>query len=169
MSTNVNGIEIHTGNIDVPYKKIRQIEAVCEAGSALLAAPTIEQVNFKLVELALKVGANAVINVEYNSGISLTSWKSLKATGLAILKESEEIKCPVCAETIKRAAIKCRFCGAEIEQSKPSDYNTCNTTDNKEPFISEPLKSNDNSIMLWVTLGGGVLAIIWMLIIMTSF
>lgn len=34
-------------------------------------------------------------------------------------KNSNEIKCPYCAETIKREAKICRFCGKEIYKSNP--------------------------------------------------
>jgi uncharacterized protein YbjQ (UPF0145 family) len=37
--------------------------------------------NGKLRSMAAKLGANAVINVEYNSGVSMTSWKSMNGTG----------------------------------------------------------------------------------------
>jgi hypothetical protein len=52
------------------------------------------------------VGADAVVNVEYNRGISMTSWQSLTTTGLAVRKVKDDVTCPVCAETVKRAAHK---------------------------------------------------------------
>lgn len=65
------------------------------------------------------VGANAVIDVAYSSGVSMTSWKSMKGTGLAVRKQPEDLACPVCAEMIRRAAVKCRFCGAELASAAP--------------------------------------------------
>ncbi|WP_395391438.1 hypothetical protein WBP07_12530 [Novosphingobium sp. BL-8A] len=80
-------IEIHTGKADFAYKPIRRLEVKCEASNALMPAPTVDEANGRLRAMAAKLGANAVIEAEYNSGISFTSWKSLKATGIAVVKE----------------------------------------------------------------------------------
>lgn len=37
----VKDVEIFTGDLDVPYTKVRLLEAKVEAGSAFLPAPTI--------------------------------------------------------------------------------------------------------------------------------
>src|SRR3954468_18966913 len=97
----VDQIEIHTGAVDFEYEPIRQLEVKCEAMTNFSKAPTIQDANLRLQQLASQVGANAVIRVTYDSGISLTAWRSMKATGLAVRKISDEISCPVCAETIK--------------------------------------------------------------------
>jgi uncharacterized protein YbjQ (UPF0145 family) len=92
-------------------------ESRVSAGSVLSPAPTIEAVNFKLRETALKSGANAIINVEYKRGVmSMTSYKPLTATGVAVIMESDEIKCQYCAEQIKREAIKCKHCGEDLRK-----------------------------------------------------
>jgi hypothetical protein len=76
-------------------------------------------VNFKFQEEAAKVGANAVINVTYSRGMSLTSYEVLKAVGMAVLAESDEMPCPSCAEMIKRAAKKCKHCGEMMSDYPP--------------------------------------------------
>ncbi len=112
----VDDIEIHVGDIDRPYKVIGQVTARVTAATLFSKTPTIEDVNFKLKEEALKKGANAVINTQYNRGISMTSWKALTAQGTAVMAESADMKCPFCAELIKREAIKCKHCGADLQK-----------------------------------------------------
>jgi hypothetical protein len=101
------------------YKVVGPIEARVTAGAAWNKARTVEDVNSKLREVALKRGANAIINVEYQRGVSMTSWKALTARGTAVVVESSDTKCPFCAETIKREAKVCRFCGRDLPASVP--------------------------------------------------
>jgi hypothetical protein len=108
-------LEIHAGDIDRQYRIIGPIRARTGAATAFSKAPTMEDVNFKLREVALKRGANAVINVQYSRGISAMSWKAMTATGTAVVVEPDERQCPHCAETIKREARVCRFCGRDLE------------------------------------------------------
>jgi len=110
-------IGIFVGKVDFEYEPIRRLEAKCEASTAFAPAPTVEEVSGRLRAMAAKVGANAIIEVEYNSGMSLTSWKSMKGTGLAVKKVSDDVACPFCAEKIKRNAIKCKHCGSDISHS----------------------------------------------------
>jgi hypothetical protein len=109
-----SGIEIHTGSSGKSFKRLGAVQARVTAATVFSKTPTIEDVNFKLQEAASKMGANGVINVTYERGVSATSWKALTARGEAVVFESDERECPVCAETIKMAAIKCRFCGADF-------------------------------------------------------
>lgn len=104
-------IEIFSGDLDRSYRIVGPIKARVTAGAAWNKARTLEDVNSKLREEALKMGANAVINATYQRGISATSWKALTATGTAVVAESAERKCPSCAEMVRRDANVCRFCG----------------------------------------------------------
>jgi hypothetical protein len=110
----ISDIAIYNADIEQPRKTLGEITAKVGKGSVFSNAPTIEDVNFKLQEEASKLGANAVINVTYKRGMSLTSYSALKAVGTAIIVESDEIVCRFCAETIKRAAKKCKHCGADL-------------------------------------------------------
>ncbi|HVB57858.1 MAG TPA: zinc ribbon domain-containing protein [Candidatus Acidoferrales bacterium] len=114
----VTEIEIHAGDVDRPYKTIGEISAKVQAATAFSKTPTLEDINLKLQEQAAKMGANAVIRVEYGRGMSLTSYKVLRAKGVAVVLESDEVKCPYCAELVKREAIKCKHCGSDLKQTQ---------------------------------------------------
>jgi uncharacterized protein YbjQ (UPF0145 family) len=119
----ITDIAIHADGITQPHKICGEITAKVSKGAVFSKSPTIEDVNFKLQEEASKLGANAVINVKYSRGMSLMSYEVLKAVGTAVIVESDEVQCPFCAETIKRAALKCKHCGSDLT-SKPSAEST---------------------------------------------
>jgi rRNA maturation endonuclease Nob1 len=105
-------IEIVAGSTNRLFKSLGPIKARVGAVTIFSKTPSLEDVNFKLQEVAANMGANGVIDVTYERGISAFSWKTLTAYGEAVIFESEDTVCPICAETIKSAAVKCRFCGA---------------------------------------------------------
>jgi len=80
----IDAIELHVGEPDFPYEPIRQLEAKSEARTAFSSPPTHDAVNAQLRDLAARANADAVIRIEYNKGISMTSWNSLKGKGLAV-------------------------------------------------------------------------------------
>ena len=108
------GIEIHTADHGKKYESLGQVKARVGAATALSKTPTLEDVNYKLQEEVARRGGNGVINVRYERGVSMTSWKALTTYGEAVIFESDEKVCPSCAETIKAAATKCRYCQTEL-------------------------------------------------------
>ena len=110
----ITEIQIHADSVTQPHRVLGEITAKVSKASLFSKSPTIEDANFKLQEEASKIGANAIINVKYSRGMSLTSYEVLKAIGTAVITESDEVQCPFCAETIKRAARKCKHCGSEL-------------------------------------------------------
>ena len=70
-------IDIHESDVDRPYRELGPVKVRVGARSAFSKSKTIEDVNVKLRKQALKMGANAVINVRYGRGVSMTSWKAL--------------------------------------------------------------------------------------------
>lgn len=154
---NIDDITIDVGTPEFSFEPVRRLQVKCEATNALMPAPTVAEANGRLRALAAKAGADAVVEVEYNSGVSFTSWKSLKATGLAVRRISDETTCAVCAETIKRAALKCRHCGAErppqdeaISQStgERSEDDAIVPTTGLDPRLQEPLSDNNNPAII---------------------
>ena len=99
----VTEIEIHAGDAAQPYRTVGNISAMVEAATLFCTPPTLEDINFKLQEKASQLGADAVIKVEYNRGMSRASYKALRASGVAVVLESSEVKCPSCADTGKQS------------------------------------------------------------------
>ena len=63
----IEDIEIHTGSIDKEFKVLGEVTAkITNVGMAAFWKPTIEEVNSRLREKALAMGATAVINVAYD-------------------------------------------------------------------------------------------------------
>lgn len=84
------------------------------AAHALSKTPTLEDVNLKLQEEALEMKGDAVNNVQDERGTSMMSCKALTAYGVVVVVQSDERKCPICAEKIIRKAVVCRYCGRDV-------------------------------------------------------
>ena len=77
---------ISEGNLlDKKFKAIGPIEVSVKKLTVFHKDPTIEQVNEALIEKARVIGANAVINVTYNSGVGFTTWGYMDAKGTGVL------------------------------------------------------------------------------------
>ena len=107
-------IPIYSTNINKPYTKFGTISA--RADSSLFSkTATMDDVNARLREEAVRLNANAIINAEYER-TSLTSWRGIKAIGMAVYIRFDEKKCPFCAEMIKKEAIKCKHCYSDLRE-----------------------------------------------------
>lgn len=107
-----NIIPIFAGNINQKYIAYGKLSV--RADSSLFSkTATMDDANARLREEAVKLGANAIINTYYERS-NLTSWRGIKAEGTAVFIESDEKKCPFCAEIIKKEAIKCKHCGSDL-------------------------------------------------------
>ena len=70
---------------DRPYTVIQAVEVTVNKTTAFHPDPTQAQAKTKLQEAAAKIGADAVINAEYDPvSISFVSWGSLDARGTAV-------------------------------------------------------------------------------------
>lgn len=66
------------------YSEIGPVEVSVKKLTVFHADPTKEQANEALIEKARLMGANAVINVKYESGVGLTTWGYMDAKGTAV-------------------------------------------------------------------------------------
>lgn len=65
---------IELGPIEVSVKKL----------TVFHKDPTKEQANEALIEKARSIGANAVVNIKYTSGIGFTTWGYIDAKGVGV-------------------------------------------------------------------------------------
>ncbi len=89
----IEDIEIWAGEPAREYRVLAPLKARVTAATLLSKTPTVEDVNLKLREQASLLGANAVINVAYQRGVSATSWKALTAqgTGIVLMPSSSDV------------------------------------------------------------------------------
>lgn len=83
----VNNFPIVEGDLNVPYQVIGQVQARIGSRTAFSAHKEHDDVNPKLAAEAAKLGANAVIHVTYERGMSMTSYKALTAKGVAVFAD----------------------------------------------------------------------------------
>lgn len=70
------------------YKEVGPIDVSVKKLTVFHADPTREQANRALIERARMIGADAVINVTYQSGIGLMTWGYMDAKGTAVKFEN---------------------------------------------------------------------------------
>lgn len=89
-------VEICHGDLGRSYKILGPVKARVTSGmfAWLRRERTLDDVDMRLSEVALKRGANAVINVTYKRGISFWSWRALTATGTAVFAEPQATYAP---------------------------------------------------------------------------
>jgi len=66
------------------YKELGPIEISVKKLTAFHKDPTKEQANEALIEKARVLGADAIINITYKSGIGFTTWGYIDASGTAV-------------------------------------------------------------------------------------
>ena len=86
----VEDIEIHAGDVaDRVYREVKPVRVQVGAATVFSKTPTLDDVNAKLREEAVKLGANGIIQAAYDRGVTFRSWKGLKATGVAVVFETQ--------------------------------------------------------------------------------
>jgi hypothetical protein len=85
VSVRVEDIDVFAGEPGRPYRVVGPLKTRVTAATVFSKTPTVEDVNLKIREQAVRLGANAVINVNYSRGVSATSWKALTAEGTAVV------------------------------------------------------------------------------------
>ena len=81
----VDDIEIYAGDVeDRAYREVKPVKVQVGAATIWSKTPTIEDVNLRLREEAVKLGADGIIRVAYERGVTFRSWKGLKAAGVAV-------------------------------------------------------------------------------------
>jgi len=66
------------------YSEIGPVEVSVKKLTIFHADPSKEQANEALIEKAKLLGADAVINIKYETGVGLTTWGYMDAKGTAV-------------------------------------------------------------------------------------
>jgi hypothetical protein len=83
-----------------------------------------------------------------------------------VMEQQDTKACPACAETIKAAAIKCRFCGENLQKFQAAQEAGVE----KELFVGHPAAIYTVSQWFWIVLTLGIAAIVyWVKSISTKF
>jgi len=81
----IGDIELHLGDLDRPYRVVAEINARVVNMLDLGSPPPVDDADSALREVAVKVGANAVIWVEYGHTTGPWRKRSTYALGTAVI------------------------------------------------------------------------------------
>jgi|GEM_PF-333497 len=102
---------------DGNFRPLAEVAEKLTRWSPLERKYTREDVEQRLREKAMALGGNAVINVRYEQkDHTMATAGYIEGRGLAIIDESDAATCPLCAEPIKREAVRCKHCGSDIQK-----------------------------------------------------
>lgn len=83
--SNANKIIIsETALSDKKYKELGPVEGEVKKLTIFHRDPTKEQVDIILSDKAAAMGADAIVNVVYKSGVGMTTWGYIEAKGTAV-------------------------------------------------------------------------------------
>jgi hypothetical protein len=110
----VEDVELHVGRVDRTYTALGRVSAKQSRQTLHQGSPQLDDINGKLRMDAVRLGADAVVQVQYKrGGLSLTSWSSLEASGTAVRwtgpvaqPERQESSTPVTASPVKAGPSK---------------------------------------------------------------
>jgi len=85
-STLWNEVKIFATGVvpDKKFKDLQRIEISIKKLTAFHADPTKEQANAELKKRAAQMGADAVVNVRYQSGVGFMTWGYIDAQGMGV-------------------------------------------------------------------------------------
>jgi uncharacterized protein YbjQ (UPF0145 family) len=89
-----SGVELIYGGTERPHRVIGDVKASKGATFVWSAQPEMSEGEEALRKKAAKMGADAVIDVKLERGVSMWSWKAVKGTGTAITWEDPGAEAP---------------------------------------------------------------------------
>lgn len=100
------------------YRTLSEVSVKLTRWTPLERKYTREDVDQRLREQAMALGANAVMNVRYDQkDRTLATDGYIEGRGVAIIDQSDVATCPYCAETIKAEATRCKHCGSDLPKA----------------------------------------------------